>query len=61
MSYPDFLRRKSQIDGGDGFAPIYTPGFLFDFQGALVEWAVQKGRAALFADCGMGKTAMQLV
>ena len=61
MSYSDFLRRKSQVDGGDGFAPVYMPGFLFDFQGALVEWAVNKGRSALFADCGMGKTAMQLV
>lgn len=59
--YLGFLRRKSQVDGNDGFFPVYMPGFLFDFQGALVEWAIEKGRAALFADCGMGKTAMQLV
>ena len=37
------------------------PLFLFDFQVALVEWAIQKGRAAIFADCGLGKTPMQLV
>ena len=37
------------------------PGFLFDFQRDLVEWALRKGRAAIFADCGLGKTPMQLV
>jgi hypothetical protein len=36
------------------------PNQLFDFQQALVQWAVRKGRAAIFADCGLGKTAMQL-
>ena len=37
------------------------PDFLFDFQRVLVEWALRKGRAALFADCGLGKTPMALV
>ena len=59
--YHRFLRAKSQANDGSGFAPNYLPPFLFDFQGALVEWALRKGRAAIFADCGMGKTAMQLV
>jgi superfamily II DNA or RNA helicase len=36
------------------------PGNLFPFQVALVEWACRKGRAAIFADCGLGKTPMQL-
>jgi hypothetical protein len=36
------------------------PDSLFDFQSALVEWALRKGRAAIFADCGLGKTLMQL-
>jgi hypothetical protein len=36
------------------------PSDLFDFQQSLVEWAVRRGRAAIFADCGLGKTAMQL-
>jgi hypothetical protein len=36
------------------------PDWLFPFQSALVEWAVLQGRAALFADCGLGKTPMQL-
>jgi hypothetical protein len=59
--YAEFLRQKAQLDGYHGFAPVWSPGFLFDFQAALVEWATRKGRAAIFADCGMGKTAMQLV
>jgi len=33
---------------------------LFDFQRAIVKWAVRKGRAAIFATTGMGKTFMQL-
>lgn len=37
------------------------PDYLFDFQSYLVEWAIRKGRAAIFADCGMGKTPMELV
>ena len=59
--YLDFLDRKSQLDGNHGFPPFWMPDFLFDFQKALVEWSVLKGRAAIFADCGLGKTAMQLV
>jgi hypothetical protein len=61
ISYTDFLNRKSQVGGNDGFEPLWIPDFLFDFQKHLVEWAVRKGRAAIFADCGLGKTPMQLV
>lgn len=60
-AYSAFLERKSQIGGDHGFSPSFVPDFLFDFQASLVDWAVRKGRAALFADCGMGKTPMQLV
>lgn len=60
-AYHTFLQRKSQLESGSGFAPIWMPDFLFDFQGALVDWALQKGRAAILADCGLGKTPMQLV
>jgi superfamily II DNA or RNA helicase len=42
------------------FEPEDMPEFLYEFQAALVQWAVRLGRAAIFADCGMGKTAMQL-
>ncbi len=59
--YEDFLAGKAQLGGNHGFDPIWMPDFLFDFQASLVEWATRKGRAAIFADCGLGKTAMQLV
>jgi hypothetical protein len=59
--YADFLERRAQLDGADGFEPIWMPDFLFDFQRALTDWAIRKGRAAIFADCGLGKTPMQLV
>ena len=60
-SYAEFLERKRQIGTHDGFEPIFLPDFLFDFQRSLVEWSLRKGRAAIFADCGLGKTPMQLV
>ena len=58
--YGEFLRQKSQGGADSGFAPVWMPDFLFDFQRELVEWAVRKGRAAIFADCGLGKTPMGL-
>lgn len=60
-SYADFLASKQQLDGDHGFEPRFMPDWLFDYQRALVQWACRKGRAAIFADCGMGKTPMQLV
>jgi len=57
----EFLNRKTQLAGGFGFEPIWNPDFLYPFQSALVDWSVGQGRAALFADCGLGKTPMQLV
>lgn len=60
-SYAAFLERKAQADGLHGFEPELLPDWLFDFQAHLVDWAVRKGRAAIFADCGLGKTPMQLV
>lgn len=60
-NYRQFLERKAHLDTHDGFSPIWLPDFLFDFQSSLVEWAIEKGRAAIFADCGLGKTPIQLV
>jgi hypothetical protein len=44
-----------------GFKPLYLPDYLFNFQKFLVDWAIRKGKSALFTDCGTGKTPMQLV
>lgn len=60
-NYADFLLNKAQLADGDGFDPSFLPDSLFDFQSALVTWALRKGRSAIFADCGLGKTLMQLV
>ena len=59
--YREFIDRKTQAADSAGFDPHWIPDSLFDFQRHLTEWAVKKGRAAIFADCGLGKTAMQLV
>ena len=61
MNYQEFLENKSNIINTYGFKPLWMPDFLFDFQRYLIEWALIKGRAAIFADCGLGKTPMQLV
>jgi hypothetical protein len=59
-NYVEFLDRKTQLGGQWGFDPLWMPDFLFDFQRHLVEWGVRKGRSAIYADCGLGKTPMFL-
>lgn len=59
--YKSFLHSKSQIEGEHGFAVDDLPEWMFPFQQHLVDWSLRKGRAAIFADCGLGKTPMQLV
>lgn len=62
MDYKTFIDSKSRISESYGFeisAEDLHPN-LFDFQRDIVRWALAKGRAAIFADCGLGKTLMQL-
>lgn len=59
--YEQFIELKTQRGADGGFSPVWMPDFLFDFQRDMVDWAVRKGRAGIFADCGMGKTPMGLV
>lgn len=61
MRYSDFLSGKSQIDNEAGFEPLWLPDWLYPFQRNLAEWTIRKGRAADFADTGLGKTPIQLV
>jgi superfamily II DNA or RNA helicase len=58
--YKDFVLSKTHLSGEFGFAPIYDNPYPHDFQRQLIEWALRKGRSATFADCGLGKTLMQL-
>lgn len=60
MDYTEFLFSKAQLEGNFGFEPKWMPDALFDFQSAMVEWSLKKGRAALFEDCGLGKTVQEL-
>lgn len=60
MRYEDFLNSKRLSQKPCGFEPQNLNEHLFPFQRDIVNWACRKGRAAIFADCGMGKTIMQL-
>lgn len=55
-NYSDFLAMKMHEGASCGFEPTFMPNQLFDFQQAMVDYAVTRGRAALFEDCGLGKT-----
>jgi hypothetical protein len=56
----EFLESKKHLLGEFGFTPNYFPDIAFDFQKHIIEKAVRKGRIAVFADTGLGKTLMQL-
>ena len=58
--YLDFLESKRHTSGNFGFEPNYLPDMGFDFQNFIIEKAVRKGRIAVFADTGLGKTLIQL-
>lgn len=60
MKYEDFVKRKRRAEVATGHNPDALNEHLFDFQHAIVSWAVRRGRAAIFADTGLGKTLMQL-
>ena len=61
MDYQSFLEDKkfSDVPTGHAITLDDVNSTLFDFQKVLVRWAVGRGRAAIFADTGLGKTAMQ--
>jgi DNA modification methylase/superfamily II DNA or RNA helicase len=62
LDYHAFLRSKRVVahTAGIDLSHAALPERLFPFQRDLVQWALRKGRAALFADCGLGKSLMQL-
>lgn len=61
LIYREFLNRKTQDGTNVGFAPIWMPSFPFDFQLSQIDWTLRKGKSLLAADCGMGKTVVELV
>jgi hypothetical protein len=58
--YQKFLEQKKHSIGNFGFNANYIPDIAFDFQKHIIEKAVKKGRIAIFADTGLGKTLIQL-
>lgn len=60
MNYEQFLNSKRIITTDSGFAPGAINQLLFPFQRDIVTWSLRKGKVAIFADCGLGKTPMQL-
>ena len=59
-SYQDFIKSKVKKHISSGFDPEYLNNNLFKWQSQAVRIALNKGRFALFMDCGLGKTLMQL-
>lgn len=60
-AYAEFLARKAIIDPPTGIAdPPALPAQLFPFQRDITNWALKRGRAALFAGTGLGKSFMEL-
>lgn len=59
--YADFLAGRAQHGAATGFDPLWLPDALFPIQRHLTEWAIRQGRAAVFADCGLGKSLIELV
>jgi hypothetical protein len=60
MTYQDFISRKKYSKQEIGFDAEDLNPLLFDFQQFIVKKALKAGRFAIFADCGLGKTFMQL-
>lgn len=61
LNYHDFLDHKLTRIEPVGFEVETINPHLFDWQAQIVRWALRRGRAALFEDCGLGKTLQQLV
>jgi superfamily II DNA or RNA helicase len=62
MNYKDFIKKKGEIKTNQGIPinNIKLNTSLFPFQQFIVKTALNRGKYAIFADCGLGKTFMQL-
>lgn len=62
MDYREFLEKKKarEPESGIDVSPARLHPQLFDWQKRIVSWALKVGRAAIWADTGLGKTMMQL-
>lgn len=60
MNYIEFLKQKEKIHSHNGFEPYEMNKNLFPFQKFIIERNLKKAKHAVFADCGLGKTIMEL-
>lgn len=60
QDYDSFIKDKTPKPLSFGLEPSEMHDLLYPFQSAITKWAIKRGRAAIFADCGLGKTLMQL-
>lgn len=60
MDYDRFIESKRRRVEAVGFEARAISSKLFDWQADIVRWACRRGRSAIFADCGLGKTPMQI-
>jgi len=60
MEYNEFLKTKQKAHIESGFESTNLNINLFPFQEFIVKRALKAGKYAIFADCGLGKTLMQL-
>lgn len=60
MNYDAFVQSKRQVVQTSGFDAVVDNPMLFSFQADIARWALKRGKAAIFADCGLGKTPVQL-
>ncbi len=62
MTYPEFLEKKQteHVLSGFNVEQLELNKSMFPFQKFIVQRALRAGKYAIFADCGLGKTLMQL-
>ena len=60
MEYQDFLEQKKHSIGNHGIDANFIPDSMFDFQQYVANYAINKGRCAVFLDTGLGKTFIEL-
>ena len=60
MKYTEFLEKKKHTQVDYGITPNFIPDAMFDYQKYVAEYAIKKGRCAVFLDTGLGKTIIEL-
>lgn len=60
MTYQQFIESKKHSSINYGIEPNYIPNEMFDYQKYVSEYAIKKGRCAIFLDTGLGKTIIEL-